>query len=598
MKEPVPSRWRKIAQTIWTEPRHFFFWLTIFALLVLFTTIFVAAATAAPANWFMSRIVLAALLAIIIGFPTFLLAWIPPVRRLLARVLNYKLLVIAIIATLVALFYAIENWRGRAAWRAFQTQAAANGLTFDAEKIIPPEIPPALNMFEAAPWIELRLLRTTNAGKTTYRTPEATTSPWFELAPPHNNEAPASANLFLARRMDLSAWQNFYRGSNNVFETATGATTNYFPIAPTAQSPAQDVLLALSRHDERLAQLRSAAERPDARFGINYEDGFGALLPHLTKLKRIMQFLQLRATAELAAGASNAALEDILLGLRINRAIESEPILVSHLVAIAAFHISLTPIWEGLADHRWNDEQLTALERELSRHDFLANYHRAMAGERYSAIWTIDYLKHTANPSEIFELTATDASTPSFDRALGKISFKLTPSGWFEQNKAAIGRMHLRYLHPQVDTQQRLVSPDKFKATSQALNTMSRSPYDLFTALLLPALDKASKKFAIAQSYLDLARVAIALERYRLANGSYPTSLTALAPKYLPEIPHDIINGNPLNYSRRDDSFVLYSVGLNQTDDGGQVGLRHGKKETDTVVDHDQGDWVWAIPSK
>ncbi len=58
------------------------------------------------------------------------------------------------------------------------------------------------------------------------------------------------------------------------------------------------------------------------------------------------------------------------------------------------------------------------------------------------------------------------------------------------------------------------------------------------------------KKFAYAQSSVDLARTAIALERYRLAHGDYPESLDALAPQFIEKVPHDVIGGGPLHYRR------------------------------------------------
>jgi len=38
-------------------------------------------------------------------------------------------------------------------------------------------------------------------------------------------------------------------------------------------------------------------------------------------------------------------------------------------------------------------------------------------------------------------------------------------------------------------------------------------------------------------------------------------------------------------------TFVLYSVGWNETDDGGTVVSRKPSKLT---IDYDNGDWVWA----
>jgi hypothetical protein len=122
--------------------------------------------------------------------------------------------------------------------------------------------------------------------------------------------------------------------------------------------------------------------------------------------------------------------------------------------------------------------------------------------------------------------------------------------------------------------------------------------------MLLPALGNAVKKFARAQSSVDLARVAIALERYRLAHGEYPESLDALAPQFVAKVPHDVIGGQssqgsgsagrPLHYRRTSDGqFVLYSVGWNETDDGGVVGLTKGG-----AADISKGDWVWRYPQK
>ena len=68
----------------------------------------------------------------------------------------------------------------------------------------------------------------------------------------------------------------------------------------------------------------------------------------------------------------------------------------------------------------------------------------------------------------------------------------------------------------------------------------------------------------------DLARVALALTEFQRKTGSYPASLDVLAPDYLKAVPQDIFNGGkPLRYSRTDDGYLLYSVGIDLNDDGG-----------------------------
>ena len=113
--------------------------------------------------------------------------------------------------------------------------------------------------------------------------------------------------------------------------------------------------------------------------------------------------------------------------------------------------------------------------------------------------------------------------------------------------------------------------------------------------MLFPAIGATARNIAAIQSSIDLARVACALERYRLAHGEYPEALDALAPQFIANLPHDIINGQPLHYRRSDDGqFILYSVGWNETDDGGTVVFSKGG----SAVDRDKGDWVWQYPQK
>jgi hypothetical protein len=65
-------------------------------------------------------------------------------------------------------------------------------------------------------------------------------------------------------------------------------------------------------------------------------------------------------------------------------------------------------------------------------------------------------------------------------------------------------------------------------------------------------------------------------------------------PKLIEIIPHDIIGGEPLHCRRTDDgNFLLYSVGWNETNDGGQIVLAK-----DGSVDREKGDWVWQYPAK
>jgi len=115
-------------------------------------------------------------------------------------------------------------------------------------------------------------------------------------------------------------------------------------------------------------------------------------------------------------------------------------------------------------------------------------------------------------------------------------------------------------------------------------------PYSIVARLFIPSVSRCAQSFARAQSHIDLALVACALERHRLATGRYPGKLDALTPKYLAKLPPDIITGQPLKYRPTEDGhFLLYSVGWNERDDGGTVALNVSKQASDPR----KGDWVW-----
>jgi len=82
---------------------------------------------------------------------------------------------------------------------------------------------------------------------------------------------------------------------------------------------------------------------------------------------------------------------------------------------------------------------------------------------------------------------------------------------------------------------------------------------------------------------------AIALKRFHLLHERYPESLSVLVPKFLSEIPIDLMDGVPLRYRLQTDGmFLLYSVGLNAKDDGGDP------QTPGRSLHWTKGlDWVW-----
>ena len=91
---------------------------------------------------------------------------------------------------------------------------------------------------------------------------------------------------------------------------------------------------------------------------------------------------------------------------------------------------------------------------------------------------------------------------------------------------------------------------------------------------------------SFAQTAVNQAIIACALERFRIANGKYPETLEQLVTAYLDRIPNDIIRGQPMIYEQAHGRYVLRGVGPNGIDD-------RNKKQTSSMPPVSD-DWLWS----
>ncbi len=105
---------------------------------------------------------------------------------------------------------------------------------------------------------------------------------------------------------------------------------------------------------------------------------------------------------------------------------------------------------------------------------------------------------------------------------------------------------------------------------------------DIMLAVLAPALRKVQAAADRVEQVEHNLQVAFALAAYQRDEGRYPAKLDELAPKYLPQVPGDIFSGKALIYKPAEKGYLLYSVGPNGQDDGGQ--LREANRDSDDLV--------------
>ena len=489
----------------------------------------------------------------------------PPPRAAKGRPLLFWLFLGAALLAILALalipgFYLVEKYRGRAAWRAYETAAKQRGVQLDFAAYIPPEIPDAEN-FASIPLFD-EIFRASAAKQ---EVPDP-----FKLPEAKNGKLPNFADVANQRRIDLVAWQHYF------------VETKLLPVA--GEDAAADLLLALEKFAAPLAQLDAASTRPHCRFPVHWELGFATPMPQWNVVLRAAKIHALRLSAHLARGDSAAAGAEFRAGLRLATVTRAEPSLIAALVRISCALKMESAVWDGLASQRLAEPELREIEAELAQLDWLKSYAFAMGSERGCTNAMIDMA--IENHTKLAELIR--GGLPDRDTSSDWL-FSLYPSGWHYLSKVRANRHFDEMLARFEPGQRRWFGERAIPSSPKSITDMPTKIHHLFFILAAPSLEECETKFVQAAIFTDLARLACALERCRLARGAFPQALAELTPDFLATVPAEIVSGEPYRYRRNDNgNFLLYSTGPDLRDDGGVIDPKKSARE--------QADWVWSYP--
>ena len=118
---------------------------------------------------------------------------------------------------------------------------------------------------------------------------------------------------------------------------------------------------------------------------------------------------------------------------------------------------------------------------------------------------------------------------------------------------------------------------------------MNSTPwYYKMAKLFLPNAITVLFKRATLEAMFETARVGIACKVYKNMHGDFPEDLAELAPEILEKIPVDPFTGDPLIYKKQDSGIIIYSIGSNLKDDGG-----NGTWQITSLVMEKADDWAW-----
>jgi len=592
-------------------------------------------------------------------------------RRITRRIL----IGLAIVATLFAIFYTEEDWRGKRAWENCKRELEAKGVVLDWEKFIPPPVPDDQNFFMASTNIMLRFVR----AQTQAQTEAASQLTWLRLSLSSSNSfpvldfaktkspvvaeltlllpgdaAPASVNShFTIKLNDPDACGRL----QDLIQTAAGRSANgsqgfqFSELQLSNLAPVNIVLLAdaaptigdlqnlipsdLITNIGRLAieaaadsktfrvklvagritaaadylqwsdqfvpafdEVREALKRPCAVIPGDYSQSYLMPTPNFVLMRNLAQTLAQRTQCYLLLGQPEKALREVILMHDICRIFERPPTgkaitLVEAMINVAISGLYVATVADGFKLHSWQEPQMAALQEQCKAINLPP---LVVAAFRQGQAASIHTFETTPAPklADLFSMVVVisddhKTKTVTFWRRLQNpmyLFLKLAPRGWWYQNLVNCAVIKAKSLDG-FDLEHATISPRIFDAGARDLNQFfeHKSPFKLLAAIAIPNTARATQTLAYDQTLANEAQIVCALERFHLANGNFPETLDALVPQFIEKLPHDIIGGQPLHYRRTESGkFLLYSIGWNETDDGGVPGI---------LSDPKQGDWIW-----
>ena len=376
--------------------------------------------------------------------------------------------------------------------------------------------------------------------------------------------------------------------------TAESKGTNSFRIYgnPRVVS-AEDYLKWSDQYVPAFDEVREALKRPYAIIPGDYSVPYLIPIPNFVTLRMAAQALAQRAQCDFLLGRPEDALREVTLIHDLCRILEKPPAgkpitLVEAMINVAISGLYTTTVAEGFKLNAWREPQIAMLQTQFKEKNLASTVYDSCASELAATTCTIE----KTLPSKIAELfgtvdVASGKNTRSFWKKINDpmyLFFKLCPRGWIYQNMLTTASSARS--EDGVDLEHKTISPQFIEKPlielEKSLN--HATPFIVWARIAIPNFTKAWQTTAHNQTMVNEGQIVCALERYHLAHGEYPEMLDALSPQFIEKIPHDIIGGQPLHYRRTaDGKFLLYSVGWNETDDGGLDGGN----------DFTKADWIW-----
>lgn len=346
----------------------------------------------------------------------------------------------------------------------------------------------------------------------------------------------------------------------------------------------------LGKFDEKYAgfleELREGLSRPYTvpprwhRLASNSEAMFKRGQPIHT-LATIIAGLVLRTELALEAGRPEVAFESVRMGCRVADMLAAENEFIGALAQVSAWSRLSPALARGLDTAVWTEQQIGELRALIAT----GNEQRAIA-----SILDLETLamigSFTGYREDREKMAAFFGAYSAFPFTIAKtpVLREFVPAGWYDAFLARSIRMNLAQVGANARAEKSLLDWCQASAAVDARN----ADRGRLSRAFMPDNDMGTHPRTLRErmSYAMVKRaqslLACDLAIFRKRNGRYPAAIEELASLSAA----DPMTGQTFQYRTAGEGYVLYSVGIDGADNGGDKGDERRSR-------WDAPDWVW-----
>lgn len=344
---------------------------------------------------------------------------------------------------------------------------------------------------------------------------------------------------------------------------------DFFADSPLSKEKEERLRDLISENQDALNLILEASTKPCFKYEQQWEiPGYNLKIPNVINMIQGTRLLGIDAVIKAEDGNVEEAIEQCLATRRFLKLFLREPFLINYLVATACMK-----------------QVAVCLNKIVSERNIETDLLRKILMEWDSSPWR-EGLAWSFKSERIFGLE----------------SALLFLKGEYEKDFFQGGKLYYWVLRPVYKNEiiwlmgnydlmlQAAEMPYYSSRDSIELEERINSTpwYYIMSRLFLPNAITVLFKRATLEAIFDTARIGIACKIYKNMHGDFPEDLAELSPEILEEVPVDPFTGDHLIYKKQDSGIMVYSIGSNLKDDGG-----NGTWQITSLVMEKDDDWAW-----